>query len=502
MTWKTKARAGWYYTKRLGHQIKVLSLVALISAPLTASRSPSILEQVQAQGKLIVISRNGPTTYYQGANGYTGFEYTLAKAFANYLGVELEIREMEDLGRMLDSVGSVGHMAAAGLTVTERRQRQAAFTQPYAGATQQLIYHTSETRPTSVEDLIGKRIIAISSSSHTERLRELQKTHPDLTWEERHDVEMLDLMEMVHSKKVDFAVVDSHAYELNSSLYPRAKAGFALSEEQDIAWALPISKDTSLLDAANQFIESYRTNGALADIQESFYGHLGEIGYSDALVFANRVETRLPDWQAPLMEAGEKTDVDWLLLAALSYQESHWNPDAISPTGVRGFMMLTLPTAKEMNVSNRLNPLQSIDGGARYFRRLLDRMPESITGKDRIWFALASYNVGYGHVEDARILAQHYGANPSKWADVKEYLPLLTQRQYYKYTRFGYARGHEAVTYVQNIRNFYTILSWNQHEQERLTQLAMNEATTYHESEFSAIISEVVANQSYASNSM
>lgn len=498
MTFRTHLATGLYLIQRLLKQLSLLGLMAVLVVPLTGSRMPTLLEQIQQSGTLVVISRNGPTTYYEGSNGLTGFEYTMAKAFADSLGVELQIQEIEDLGLMLHNVGRQGHFAAAGLTVTERRQQKVTFSKAYTQVTQQLLYHTSQDRPTNIEDLIGKRLMVISGSSHAERLRQLQKEHPGLTWEERHDIEMLDLMEMVHQQKIDHAIVDSNAFRLNTSLYPRAQVAFAISDPEDLAWAFPTMRDASLLNAANAFLTEYHTSGILAEVQEVFYGHLGELNYSGALIFTRRMESRLPEWREHLKEAAENAGVDWLLLAALGYQESHWDPEARSPTGVRGFMMLTLPTAKEMEISNRLNPLQSIDGGARYFRRLLDRIPESITGKDRIWLALAAYNVGYGHVEDARILAQHYGANPNKWADVKEYLPLLTKRQYYKYTRHGYARGHEAVTYVQNIRNFYAILAWNEHQQERL-QLAMNEAKA-EESEFNAIIGDLIANQTFASS--
>lgn len=501
MGWKKTILNVLHRLGRLAKQIKILSLAAALSVPLAGSRMPSVLEQVQAEGKLVVISRNGPTTYYEDASGLTGYEYALASAFANYLGVELEIVEEEDLSRLIDTVGRQSHLAAAGLTVTPKRQRHVVFTKPYMQVTQQLIYHTEEPAPKTVADLIGKHILVIGNSSHAERLRELQKEYPELQWQERHDVEMLDLQEMVHHKKVDYAILDSNAFELNAALYPKAKVAFDLTEQEPLAWAFPKSRDTSLLDAANAFLSEFEQSGALADIQETFYGHLGEIGYSDALVFARRVDSRLPKWQPLIQAAAEETALDWLLMAALSYQESHWNPRAKSPTGVRGFMMLTLNTAKEMQVTNRLSAEQSIRGGTHYFRKMLDRIPNGVTGQDRVWLALAAYNIGYGHLEDARVLAQQHGANPNHWASVREYLPLLSKRQYYKFTKHGYARGHEAVTYVQNIRNFYTILAWNEVEQERLAEVTMSNNEP-NESEFNSIISEVIAKQQFATNAL
>src|SRR5690606_726272 len=184
--------------------------------------------------------------------------------------------------------------------------------------------------------------------------------------------------------------------------------------------------------------------------------------------------------------------LDWHLLAALAYQESHWNPTAKSYTGVRGFMMLTQDTANDLGINNRLNPEQSIIGGARYFKSLHSRLPDRIGEPDRTWLALAAYNVGLGHLEDARILAQHHGANPDKWVDVQEYLPLLAKRKYYKFTKHGYARGWEPVEYVQNIRNFQTIIAWHELEKGRLQQLAMNEEKPEEFAQFSPVVTEAV----------
>jgi len=160
------------------------------------------------------------------------------------------------------------------------------------------------------------------------------------------------------------------------------------------------------------------------------------------------------------MEAAEQTGIDWRLLAAIGYQESHWNPRARSPTGVRGIMMLTQSTMRHLGLKNRLDPRQSIIGGARYIAMMKRRIPDRIPEPDRTWMALAAYNVGFGHLEDARILAQRDGANPDKWVDVKKYLPRLSRRKWYRRTKHGYARGGEPVRYVENIRSYYDILVW------------------------------------------
>lgn len=469
----------------------IVGTLFVAAGSLNGSRAPSVLEKVLESGKLHMISRNGPTTYYEGSNGLVGFEYAIAKRFAKKLGVELVIHDQEDLGVMLDSVNKQDvHFAAAGLTVTPKREKKVKFADAYLDVRQQLIYQFGEAKPSSVADLEGKNIVVIGNSSHTENLRRLQREFPGLQWKERNDVEMLDLLEMVHNGEVDYTIVDSNAYELSESLYPRARVAFNIKESEHLAWAFPKQQDQSLFNKAQEFFSEVKEKGVIQDTLDTYYGHLGELDYSGAILFAHRLGSRLPTWEQKLKDAAEIYDLDWQLIAALSYQESHWNPKAKSPTGVRGFMMLTRNTAKDMGVTNRLNPDQSIIGGAKYFNSIYNRIPERIADPDRTWLALAAYNIGLGHLEDARILTEHHGGNPDKWADVSENIVLLAKRKYYKFTKHGYARGWEAVKYVQNIRNFHTIIAWNEKEKHQL--LASNLATEQKFAQFSPVVTEAV----------
>ncbi|WP_139309762.1 membrane-bound lytic murein transglycosylase MltF [Teredinibacter haidensis] len=479
--------------KRILRTVLFSALVVSLCSSLVSSRIPTTLERVMASGKLVVISRNGPTTYYEGPNGYTGFEYHIAKKFARYLGVDLEIRETENLGVMLDSVGTdIGQLAAAGLTITEKRKQKVQFSEPYLQITQQVVYRQGESRPTSPSDLQNKNILVIGNSSHAERLRELKKEFPDLHWRESHDVEMLDLMEMVHNGSIDYTIVDSNAYRINSNLYPHAQVAFDISEPQNLAWAFPAQKDDSLFLESQKFFKGIKEKGVIEDTLETYYGYLGEINYGGAVLFANRLKTRLPKWEEKLRDVAEIHNLDWQLLAALSYQESHWNPKARSPTGVRGFMMLTRNTAKFVGVKNRLDAEQSIEGGAKYFKSIYDRIPNRIADPDRTWLAMAAYNVGLGHLEDARILTAQRGGDPDKWVDIREALPLLSKRKFYKQTKHGYARGWEPVDYVRNIRNFQTIIAWNEVQKDRGEQLASNDATPEEFASFSPVVMEAV----------
>ena len=174
--------------------------------------------------------------------------------------------------------------------------------------------------------------------------------------------------------------------------------------------------------------------------------------------FLKHIETRLPYYREEFQRAEKKTGISWVLLASMSYQESKWNRHAISPTGVRGLMMLTRSTAADMGIQNRLDPKKSIAGGARYLSSLYKRMPAAIQPWDRMLLALASYNVGFGHVKDAQLLGKRLGKNPNRWDDLKEVLPLLAKKKYYKDLPHRYARGWEPVQYVKRIREYRKIL--------------------------------------------
>jgi membrane-bound lytic murein transglycosylase F len=284
---------------------------------------------------------------------------------------------------------------------------------------------------------------------------------PELTWAESPDFETVELLQKVAKREIDFTIVSSNEFEMLQVYYPNLAVAFDLTGAQPLAWAFPQSRDDSLFQAAQSFFRNAQTNGLLLEVKERFYGHTSQLSYAGAKRFNRQTNKKLNKYDHLFQQAAERHELDWRLLAAMSYQESHWNPRARSFTGVRGMMMLTLRTAKELGVKNRLDPKQSIDGGAAYLAKLRNRLPEDIKEPDRTWMALAAYNVGYGHLTDARKLTSQDGGDSTRWMDVKDYLPRLSQKRYYKHTRHGYARGNEPVSYVQNIRRFYDVLVWN-----------------------------------------
>ena len=423
---------------------------------------PSTLERVKEDGVLRVITRNSPATYFEDRNGETGFEYELVKRFADDLGVELKIETADNLDDMFNQLGQPDGpvLAAAGLVSSENRLQQAKFSHPYLEVTPQIIYRNGQSRPTSAAGLVGKRITVLKGSSHAEQLAELKKQYPGIEYDESDAVEVVDLLRMVDEGQIDLTLVDSNEVAMNQVYFPNVRVAFDLGDARSQRWAVVAGEDNSLLNEINAYLDKVEKNGTLQRLKDRYYGHVDVLGYVGAYTFAQHLQQRLPKYEKFFKEAAKKEQIDWRLLAAMGYQESLWQPTVTSKTGVRGLMMLTQNTAQAMGVSNRLDAKQSIMGGAKYLALIKSELDDDIEEPDRTWFALAAYNVGGGHLEDARKLAKKEGLNPNKWLDVKKMLPRLAQKQWYSKTRYGYARGGEPVHFVANIRRYYDILTW------------------------------------------
>jgi membrane-bound lytic murein transglycosylase F len=408
-----------------------------------------------------MLTRNGASSYFLGPDGHTGPEYQLVSAFSDYLGVDLEIRvaaAYNQLSSLLDR--GQGEMIAANLSKTPRRELAFGLGPEYLESRTDIVYRRGQARPSGLSDLVGQKIMVITGSSYEEALDEARQSLPSLQWESRSDVGMEDLLQALSDGAIDITLIDSGIFDINTQFYPRVARAFSLDGSNQYAWAFPPGSDDSLLQKARAFMVQAKNNGTVKGIHDHFYAsrqRLDRVGMSQ---FLDQIRERLPPLLPVFQEVADEYEMDWRLLAAIGYQESHWKPEASSYTGVRGIMMLTRRTAEQLGVADRLDARQSIEGGARYFLQLRNRIPHRIAEPDRTWMALAAYNMGMGHLEDARIIVQEQGGNPDTWDDVNGVLDLLSQEKWYHRTRYGYARGFEARKYVRNIRRYYEILVW------------------------------------------
>lgn len=400
----------------------------------------------------------GPQIYMTSGQGNSGFDYDMALRFAEYLNVPLKMVPYTNRSELYDALKKNDiDIIAAGMTETPARREQFRLGPPLYRVNQVLVYREGVAAPKDISKLKG-RITIIADSAFVETLTQLQKHHPSLVWDQVTDKDSEELLAMIANKEIDYTIADSSSVQINRRYLPDLRSGPVLEEKLDVVWLLPPTHSDALMSQLLAFWHQEKLAGTLDHLNEKYFGHVKRFDYIDTRAFLRAIETVLPRYRQ-LFET-HAGDLDWRKLAATSYQESHWNPHARSPTGVRGMMMLTEPTAKEIGITNRLDAEESIRGGAAYLRDMINRLPESIPESQRMWFALASYNIGYAHVEDARKLAELMELNPNAWRDLKKVLPLLQKRKYYQKTRYGYARGSEAVHYVDSIRRYYDTLVW------------------------------------------
>ena len=441
-------------------------LIACISSFLlshcdNATLTQTKLERIKQSGTLHVLTRIDPTTYYQGVNGYAGLEFDLINLFAKQLGVKVKIETPATFEKILKKISKgKADIAAAGLTITPDRQKTMRFAPAYHEITEQLIYRSNTRRPADIDSLEQGILEVTQGTSHIETLKRLQKEHQHLTWETNPSLDTSGLLYLVNEGLIDYTITDSNQALLLRQFYPKLNIAFDVSDTRQLAWALARDGDDSLYNEVVAFFQRIKADNTLAQLIEKHYGHVSRLSYVDNCQFRQHQKTRLPKYQRYFDQAATTYNLDWRLLAAIGYQESHWLADAVSPYGVEGLMMLTNDTADLLNIKDRTDPIQSIEGGARYFQRRHELISNEIPEPDRTWFALASYNVGIGHLEDARQLTKQQDGNPNKWLDVKQRLPLLTEEKWHQQTKYGYARGKEPVHYVENIRSYYDLLVW------------------------------------------
>lgn len=448
------------------YRIKLLKWLVIASLLLAGcDESPRngehrTFEAIKNAGTLRIVTRNAPTTWYINADGEpTGFEYDLGRFYTEFLGLEPEFIVEDSVGDIFDMLESgKADVAAAGLTVLPSRNEIFLAGPTYDSVHQVLVCHRDGYKPEGYDELSEVSITVVSDSSYAERLTEIKKNkNTALEWRETDRFSTEELLEQVAEEKVDCTVADSTIVKINRRYFPELRVMMQITESQPIALYLPKGAH-ELQTELDAWFRQFKKSTQLERLEDRYYGYFREFDYVDVSVLKRRIDKRLPRYKKFFRVAAERYDLPLTTLIAQAYQESHWDPDAVSPTGVKGIMMLTKNTAKAMDVVERTDAKQSIMGGARYLRRMMGRFKDEVTDQDRLYLGLAAYNIGRGHMHDAQSLARQLDLNPHAWHDMKQVLPLLTKKKYYKNLKYGYARGTEPVRYVQRIREYQHIL--------------------------------------------
>ena len=417
----------------------------------------SSLERIKKTGVLRLITNNSINTYYYYNEQPTGFEYDLAREFANFLNVDLDIVTpgWNNMFSYLEQ--GKGDFIASGLTITKKRLEKVNFSIPYMSIQQHIIHHELVFGPKNIEDLTFRTIHIRRGTSYHSRLEEIKKSGIDFNYILHDNIPTEELIRMVHDREIKFTVADDNIAYLNQRYYPDIRIGIPLQEKESLAWAVN-KNDSQMLEQINKFFLYANETGLLKQISDKYYSNIEDTDPFELKRFHQRIKTRLPKYKTMIVEESIKYGFDWKLVAAVVYQESHFNPNARSFTNVRGLMQVTTVTAEEMGIENRFKPLQSIKAGIKYLDKMVKKFDYLENDYERILFALASYNIGYGHVIDAIQIAKNMGLDEMKWQSLKTTLPLLSKSKYYKQTQHGYARGWEPVQYVERILTYYDIL--------------------------------------------
>lgn len=346
---------------------------------------------------------------------------------------------------------------AAGFPFGERATQLLAMGPGYMEVQQMVVGRRDGPTIAETEDLAGTTIWISAGSAHLEMVNQLQSVHNTLNWQILKEYDDEAMLEMVWTHNIPLTLVGSNILKMNHRFYPELRVHIGLDDTRHLAWAMqPGSRQ--LQRAVAKWFALPATQDFLDELIEHYFSHLDYFDYVDMVRYRQRIHTRLPKYQDLFMDAAEQHHFDWQLIAAQAYQESHWNPKAKSFTGVRGIMMLTLETAREMGVADRLSAKETIYAGTQYLARLHSQLDDGIAEPDRTFMALAAYNMGMGHLQDARSLAYDLGKSSTTWGSMRLILPLLQQRKYYQDLEYGYARGSEAVHYVDRIRTYHKVL--------------------------------------------
>jgi membrane-bound lytic murein transglycosylase F len=420
-----------------------------------------LIDQIKTLGELRVATRSGPLSYTVGSDGrLQGPEYDLARRFANELGVTLKMMPMHSYVDIYAALNSGrAHIAAAGLKVPTRPVADIEFGPMYQRVREHLIYRRGAPRPGSLAEIGNGDLEIAAGSSHAKALSSARDSLPELVWVENATTNSQALLEGVADGTIDYTIADSTEFAFAHDAHPDLRIAFDFPGSQSLAWAAS-NRYPEFLRDLREYFASLDSTGELAAIVKHYYGRSEDAEFAEAPAFMRHLQSRLPLYKRWFEEAAQQSSQDWRLLAAIGYQESKWNPSAASASGALGLMQLTVQSATAVKVANPTDPRQSIFGGARYFRQVYEKIPSHVPEPDRTWFALAAYNIGYGHLEDARVLAQKAGRDPDSWEDVRAFLPLLADERWYTQTENGYARGWEPVRYVDNIRGYVDLLEW------------------------------------------
>ena len=423
------------------------------------SKESSKLKQIKSNGILRIALVADPPRYFPNKVKERGYDFELVSHYATSIDVELEIIKTNTSDEIIFLLNQgkvdIGILGSS----PEFDQKNIENVVTYNNSKWYVIGNRANRQlPKSIDSIEPNTMIVANGSNASFMLHSIGEDYPSLLWDELKNTNVRSILERINENHSKISIISEDIYAYYQYLFPETKKIFVLPIKYPSRWLVKNNNNLSFLYSINSFFNKYKQNGKLEKIGKTYYEHLSAFDYVDIRYYLKRIDKKLPKYKKYFVEAAKNSALDARIIAAVSYQESHWNRKARSPTGVRGMMMLTLDTAKRVGVKNRLNAKQSIFGGAKYLKILYESFSNTIEEPDRLWFTLAAYNIGLGHVEDARTITKSQGDNPNSWIDVEKHIPKLSQKKWYKKTRHGFARGYEPIEFVRRVRRYYDIL--------------------------------------------
>ncbi|MCZ6899555.1 MAG: transporter substrate-binding domain-containing protein [Bacteroidetes bacterium] len=431
------------------------------------------LTLIKERGVLKAIINNSSTSYFVYKGQPMGYEFDLLTRFAEHIGLKLELVVTPDIENAFRSLNAgEGDLIAYNLTITKERIQRVAFADHSMLVKQVLVqkrpdnwrkmklHEIERTMLRNPVDLIGKKVNVKKNSSHAARLRNLSEEIGGdiLILEDFGDVQSETLIKRVADGEIQFTVADENVALVNATYYPDLDVKTPVSFSQKIAWA--VRKNAPLLlNEINKWLAAMKKRPAYYTIYNKYFKNTKATSKRAKDDFGSLSQNRISKYDDLIKEAADSLDWDWRLLASQMFQESRFEPTAKSWAGARGLMQIMPATGKSFGVTNLNNPELNIKAGYRYLQWLEKYWMNKVKDpEERLKFMLASYNVGQGHVDDARRLAEKYRRNPNVWSDNVEYFVLKKSHpRYYRdpVVRYGYCRGEEPVKYVKSILNRY-----------------------------------------------
>lgn len=415
------------------------------------------LHKILKNGEITVITKNDAHCYYLYRDEPMGFEYELAKEYADYLGVNLRIKVVDNWEAMVQDINQgSGAVIAAGISITPGRAEEISFSDGYMAIQPHIITHRNSTRIYDLKDLTGKTIDVVSGSVYQQQLEKLREQGANFIIQTHADLPAEELIQKVSDREIEVTVANSNIAILHRRHYPWAVMKGKIGDELQLAWAV-YPKARQLRDSINAFFKEIKANGRYDEIYNKYYGDTKDFDYVDLAAFHRRMKTRLSRYSPFIKAAARRHGFDWRLIVAQIYQESHLNPWAKSRSGARGLMQLLPKTARSLGVKDVYNPVENINAGVQHLKNLYEHY-DGVSGDDRLLISLAAYNIGQGHIRDARRLAVRKNLDPDRWDSLAKTLPLLRYKKYYKKSKYGYCLGTEPIKYTKQVMIYYDLL--------------------------------------------